>query len=76
MPDGKGWKAADMNGRAIVLDPRGVPDFQAKIGKNTNYIYHPEEILADNFVHLVRQRPNLETPRIVEDLQRVLKTDK
>ena len=24
-----------------------------KIGQNTNYIIHPDEILADNFVHLV-----------------------
>lgn len=72
VPDGRGWQAADQGGRAIVLDPKNVPDFQEKIGQNTKYIIHPEEILADNFVHLVRQRQKLPTPRIVEELQRVL----
>lgn len=72
VPDGRGWKAADQGGRAVVLDPKGLPDFHEKIGRNTNYIIHPEEILADNFVHLVRQREKLATPRIVEELRRVL----
>jgi hypothetical protein len=76
VPDGRGWKALDQGGKAVVLDPKGVPDFQDKIGKNTNYIIHPEEILADNFVHLVRQRQKLETPRIVEELRRVLEGKK
>ena len=71
-PDGAGWKPLDQAGRAVVLDPKNVPDFQEKIGRNTNYIIHPEEILADNFVHLLRQREKLVTPRIVEELQRVL----
>jgi hypothetical protein len=76
VPDGRGWKAVDQGGRAVVLDPKGVPDFQEKIGRNTNYIIHPEEILADNFVHLVRQREKLATPRIVAELQRVLEKRK
>jgi len=72
VPDGRGWKAVDQQGRAVVLDPKGLTDFQEKIGRNTNYIIHPEEILADNFVHLVRQRDKLPTPRIVQELQKVL----
>jgi hypothetical protein len=72
VPEGRGWKALDQGGRAVVLDPKGVPDFQEKIGRNTNYIVHPEEILADNFVHLVRGREKIPTPRIVEELQKVL----
>lgn len=76
VPDGRGWKAVDQGGRAVVLDPKSVLDFQEKIGRNTNYIIHPEEILADNFVHLVRQRDKLATPRIVEELQKVLEKRK
>jgi hypothetical protein len=76
IPDGRGWKAVDQGGRAVVLDPKGVPDFQEKIGRNTTYIIHPEEILADNFVHLVRQREKLATSRIVEELQKVLEKRK
>ena len=33
--------------------PEKEPAFLDKIGKNTNYIIHPDEILADNFVRLV-----------------------
>jgi hypothetical protein len=76
VPDGRGWKAVDQGRRAVVLDPKGVPDFQEKIGRNTNYIIHPEEILADNFVHLVRGHDKLATPRIVEELQKVLERRK
>jgi hypothetical protein len=76
VPDGRGWKALDQGGRAVVLDPKGLPDFQEKIGRNTNYIIHPEEILADNFVHLVRHSEKLATPRIVEELQKVLEKRK
>jgi hypothetical protein len=71
-PDGQGWKAIDQASKAVVVDPKGVPDFQEKIGRNTNYIVHPEEILADNFVHLVRGKTDLPTPRIVEELRKVL----
>ena len=43
-----------------------------QIGRNTRYIIHPEEILADNFVLLVRGERKVRTPRIIDDLQRVL----
>lgn len=72
VPDGRHWKPADNEGRAVVIDPKGSPDFQEKIGRNTNYIIHPEEILADNFVHLVLEREDVPTPRIVNELRRVL----
>jgi hypothetical protein len=71
-PEERGWKALDQGGKAVVLDPKNVPDFHEKIGRNTTYIIHPEEILADNFVHLVKQRDKIATPRIVEELRRVL----
>jgi len=71
-PDGRHWKPLDKNDRAVVLDPKGSREFNEKIGRNTNYIVHPEEILADNFVHLVLGREKLPTPRIVEELRRVL----
>jgi hypothetical protein len=71
-PDGDHWKPVDTEGRAVVIDPKTSADFQEKIGRNTNYIVHPEEILADNFVHLVMERKDLPTPRIVEELKRVL----
>lgn len=44
----QGWIADDKNGSPVFHSPQAA-DFQRKIGNNTNYIIHPEEILADNF---------------------------
>jgi len=43
-----------------------VPDFMDLIGKNTGYIIHPEETLADNFVHYVMKTEGLPNPEIPE----------
>ncbi len=69
--DGK-WVPAMMGDQAVVIDPKNEPAFFDKIGKNTNYIIHPDEILADNFVHLVQGQQNLATPRVVEEMGKVL----
>jgi hypothetical protein len=69
--DGK-WQPVLRGEQPVVIDPKSVPAFYDKIGRNTNYIIHPDEILADNFVHLVMGNQNLTTPRIVERMGRVL----
>ncbi len=51
-----------------LLDPAQCPDFHRQIGRNTGYIIHPEETLADNFVHLVFGTADLPDPWIVEQL--------
>lgn len=66
------WQPVLRDGQAVVIDPKGLPAFFEKIGRNTNYIIHPDEILADNFVQLVMGNENLKTPRIVEEMARVL----
>ncbi|MCB9286432.1 MAG: hypothetical protein H6560_03870 [Lewinellaceae bacterium] len=38
--------------RSPLPPPTRIPDFFKQIGDNTNYIIHPDEILADNFVLL------------------------
>ncbi len=43
-----GWVADQEDGAAIFHSPN-TADFRRQIGKNTSYIIHPEEILADNF---------------------------
>jgi len=58
-------------GQPIVLDPKKEPAFLEKIGRNTNYIIHPDEILADNFVRLVLGDQNVPTPRILDEMRRV-----
>lgn len=69
--DGR-WRPVEVDGKAVVFDPRKVPSFMEQIGGNTNYIIHPDEILADNFVHLALETENLATPRIVEAMKKLL----
>ena len=66
------WLAAVDNREARMLQPSEIADFKRQIGTNTNYIIHPEEILAENFVHVVQQTLSLPSPHIVDELRRAL----
>jgi len=71
--DGDTWRAAtDDEGRPVLLDPDDNESYHKQIGRNTRYIIHPEEVLADNFVHLVEGADNLATPRIVDEMKALL----
>jgi hypothetical protein len=67
LPDGKPW----------MLEVSALPDYWEQIGRNTRYVIHPEEILADNFVLLIHPKPNTPppTPAILEKLRAVLARD-
>lgn len=43
----------------VLLDASNVASYAKQIGSNTNYIIHPEEILADNFVALLTGNDDL-----------------
>jgi hypothetical protein len=60
------------DGEPILLDPRNIASFHQQIGRNTKYILHPDEVLADNFVHLVFQTPDLPSPRIIAEMKQYL----
>lgn len=50
-----------------------VSGFFDQVGKNTGYIIHPEEILADNFALLVLGQRNLPSPEVVQKIEKILK---
>lgn len=54
-----------------ILDVSQVSGYFEQIGKNTNYIIHPEEILADNFALAVLGIPNTPTPEIIKKISEV-----
>lgn len=54
--------------KITLLDVNQLQGFYEQIGRNTDYILHPEEILADNFEYLLIGKPNLPSP----DVQRRL----
>ena len=55
-----------------LVDVKQVTGFFEQVGRNTQYIIHPEEILADNFADLVMQDRNVPSPEILKKLQDTL----
>lgn len=44
--------------------------FWDQVGRNTDYLIHPEETMADNFEFLVQGTPNKPTQRIIYSLKK------
>ncbi len=70
---GAAWAPKLTDGKPRLLDPPEAKGFLEQIGGNTDYIIHPDEILAVNFVHMVNGETNLATPRIVDEMRKVLR---
>ena len=49
--------AVRRDGQPAWHAPADVPDYLTRLGGNTEYIFHPEETVADNFALLVTRRP-------------------
>ena len=60
------------NGLPVIINPTEVDDYWKKIGRNTNYIIHPEEIMASNFVYLVTKKEGLPNPEIIDAMRKVI----
>lgn len=62
------------------LDLRDLPDFHKQIKDNTQYIIHPDEILADNFMFLMtslkieglEERFSKEGQQLIADIKKIL----
>ena len=81
------WLLVDRDGGRCKVrrTAQGVPDVEPEdleglfeqVGRNTEYLFHPEEILADNFALLFMQaglgrRPDLPSPQLLEKLRAAL----
>ncbi|MEO5722278.1 MAG: hypothetical protein ABIR71_12520, partial [Chthoniobacterales bacterium] len=53
-----------------------VSGFFEQVGKNTDYILHPEEILADNFALLVLGEKKAPSPRVLQQMKEIFLTQK
>lgn len=65
-------RAAVVDGKPVLFEAGSVPGFAEQVGSNTDYIIHPEEILADNFVFLLNGRVDLPSQRVVQEMGRIL----
>lgn len=69
--DGR-WSPRLVDGSPELLKLSEVNGFFQQVGRNTSYIIHPDEILADNFVRLMTGDTKLPSPRITEEMKRLL----
>ncbi len=59
-------------GKLALHNSNELPEYFEKIGMNTDYIIHPEETLADNFVLLFNNVMRVRTPHIIEKIRDLL----
>jgi len=62
--------------KPMLVGIQQVSGFFEQVGKNTQYIIHPEEILADNVASLVQGDRNLPSPEVAASIQAILKERK
>jgi hypothetical protein len=67
------WQPLLVDGQPQLFHPQKVQGFFEQVGRNTGYIIHPDEILAENLVLLLNNETNLPSPEIIEGMRSVLR---
>lgn len=67
------WQPLLVHGQCQLLDPQNVQGFFEHVGRNTGYIIHPDEILAENFVLMLNGETNVPSPEIIEGMRSLLR---
>lgn len=72
-----------INGRAVPILKEGSPiivkkeeleDYYSLIGGNTDYTYHPEETMADNFVLMINDKDDeVKSPWVLKEMRSMIK---
>jgi hypothetical protein len=60
------------NSAPKLIGPQAVSGFFEQVGRNTQYIIHPEEILADNFALLILREQDVPSPEILQKMREIL----
>jgi hypothetical protein len=68
------YKRGD-NNEPVLFEFREVPDYFEKIGFNTSYTFHPDEILAENFVLLIRAAEPVKSQWVIEGMRKILQSN-
>lgn len=56
-----------------LLEVGQLGGFDEQVGKNTGYIIHPEEIMADNFKMLIRRSKPVPSPDVLARVEKILR---
>ncbi|HET7132558.1 MAG TPA: hypothetical protein VFJ95_09935 [Gammaproteobacteria bacterium] len=67
-----GFLVVPPSAAAGVVDFRQLSGLAEQIGQNTQYVIHPEEILADNFSLLATGRTQVRSPEVLDRIKRAL----
>jgi len=67
------WKAKMLEDQPVRLSPEQVSGYFEQIGRNTRYIIHPEEILADQFVMLIQGANKPASPEALRKMEMILR---
>lgn len=59
--------------KAYLAELEEVSGFYEQVGRNTGYILHPEEILADNFALLLQSNWDVPSPEVLKAMALILK---
>lgn len=62
-------------GKTLIYTLDDAEDFYTQVGKNTSYVIHPEEIMADNFAFTLIGKKDLPNMEIIQKTQKVLKAN-
>ena len=68
----KDGKAEQKDGKTVIYGIKDAENFFEQVGRNTNYIINPEEILAENFAFLLTRKPVTGTPELIEKMRQAL----
>lgn len=63
------------SGKTIIYPLDKAEDFYTQVGKNTSYVIHPEEIMADNFAYTLIGKKDLPNPELIQGVQKILKAN-
>ena len=74
--DKKDFEPAYREGKPRLVGVEDVSGFFEQVGRNTSYVIHPEEILADNFALLVLGTRDAPSPEILEKMREVLSEER
>lgn len=75
IPLNENFIPVQQDGKTIIYDVDQADDFYDQIGRNTNYVINPEEILAENFAYLLTGKEDLQSPEVIDRLREVLKQE-
>lgn len=70
--DGAAPRASVAAGASQVVPLQRLSGFFEQVGRNTDYVIHPEEILADNFAMLVTGKGAVRSPEVLERIRNAL----